>query len=386
MPEKRNLLVLGVHTKSEGYPNTLFRIQFLKSLEAFVFEEINQPLTPLLHANTRKRFVSLWRALWGACTAHLIIFLVYFRYIWKSAGLNVTYLPYPAILTAIFISALPARFRPRKIVLDGFISLYDTVVFDRRLLRAETLIAQLLYKTERRAFRFANTVIVDTSENAEYLAKLFNLPMTKFVAIPLSTDETNFTASPYPTVHQRPCRILFIGTMIPLHGVHVIAETIKLLSHRHDIHFHLIGDGQESKIIEHAAPLPSNASWSRGWKSSDELAQAIRSSDICLGIFGDEDKPQRVCPYKIYAYSSIGRAIITGRTRWSIAAEKAFEHELFALVEPNASKALAEKIIELAENTEKRSQYANASRHFYERFLSNNIAHQKLLHLLDDSH
>lgn len=384
MLEKQKLLVLGVHTKSAAYPNTLFRIQFLKCLNTFLFEEINQPLTPPSHSNYRKR--SLWAAVWNGCNAQLRVFLAYFRYIWRGSRPDIAYAPYPAILTAAFLSILPARLRPEKVILDGFISLYDTVVLDRGLLQPKSLTAKLLYKTERRAFYFADTVIVDTAENAEYLAELFKFPISKFVAIPLSTDETNFTASPYSAERPEPCKVLFIGTMIPLHGIHVIAETIRLLSHRHDIHFHLIGDGQDSNIVERILPLPSNATWHRGWKSSAELAQAIRSADICLGIFGNGDKPQRVCPYKIYAYAGIGRAIITGRTRWSIAAEKAFTQRLFALVEPNNSKALAEKIIELTENTEKRRQYANASSLFYQGFLSNTIAHQKLLQLLDDSH
>lgn len=384
MLDKQKLLVLGVHIKSEAYPNTLFRIQFLKRLNTFLFEEINHPLTPTSHSNYRKR--SVWAAVWNGCIAHLIVFLAYLRDIWRSGRPEIVYLPYPAILTAALLSILPARLRPGKVILDGFISIYDTVVLDRGLLLPKSLTAKLLYKIERRAFHFADKVIIDTAENAEYLIKLFKFPIQKFVVIPLSTDETNFTASPYPTESPQPCKVLFIGTMIPLHGIHVIAETIRLLSHRHDIHFHLIGDGQDSSIVECVSPLPPNATWHRGWKSSAELAQAIRSADICLGIFGNGDKTQRVCPYKIYAYAGIGRAIITGRTRWSIAAEKAFIQRLFALIEPNNSKALAEKIIELTENTEKRRQYANASSLFYQGSLSNTIAHQKLLQLLDDSH
>lgn len=382
MLKKPKLLVLGVHTKSEAYPNTLFRIQFLKSLPTFSIAEINYPLLPL-HRNCGNQ--SLWTAIWKGGVAHLKVLLGYFHYVWEGGRPDILYAPYPAILTVALLSILPKIFRPKKIFLDGFISLYDTVVLDRGLLEPNTCNAKLLYKVERCAFRLADSVIVDTAENIKYLAELYKLSFQNFVAIPLSTDQIHFTPTPYSTNSNRVCTVLFIGTMIPLHGIHVVAGTIEKLRHREDIHFILIGEGQESSIIDSISPLPMNTIWHRNWMSSANLAQAIQSADICLGIFGSGDKSQRVCPYKIYAYASVGKAIITGRTRWSLAAEKVFAQQPFALIEPNNSEALVEKIIELAQNIEVRIHFANASSRFYQNFLSNAIAHEMLEKLLYDS-
>lgn len=384
MSEKPKLLVLGVYTKSEGYPNTLFRIQFLQSLKSFEVVEINHPISlPRLSAKSTGPMAFCNSAL-NASIAHLTILLRYLVHAWKNNRQTIAYLPYPAVLTAACISILPARLRPARVILDAFISLYDTVVIDRKLLRPQAWLARLLYKIERRAFRTSDSIVVDTAENAHYLAQLFNLPLSKFAAIPLSTDEDSFRSAPYIATHHNPCKILFFGTMIPLHGIKVIAEAIQQLSQRDDLRIHLIGDGQDAGLIKRIIPLPANVSWSREWQSSAELAQAIRSADICLGIFGDGDKSHRVCPYKIYAYACMGRAIITGQTRWSITATQTFGADAFVLVEPGDSRALAQKIIDLAQNPQERSRLAEASQTFYQKSLCNQVAHEKLMQLLDD--
>lgn len=385
MPAKRKLLVLGIYTKSEGYPNTLFRIGFLKTLNSFEFAEINQPFAPLSASAKKKGLLAACNTVLIAGIAHLSVLLRYLAHTWKYSRPDIGYLPYPAIVTAACISVLPARLRPSRIILDAFISLYDTVVFDRKLLRPQAWLARLLHAIERRAFQIANSVVVDTDENARYLAQLFNLPLSKFTAIPLSTDEDNFIPAHYTVMQQTPCSILFIGTMIPLHGIQVIAKTIQQLSQRDDLRIHLIGDGQDAHLLEGIKPLPANVSWTRQWQNSAELARAIRSADICLGIFGDGEKSQRVCPYKAYAYACTGKAIITGETRWSMAATQAFGADAFALVKPGDSQALTQRIIDLVENPQERNRLAEASRDFYQKFLSNQIAHEKLTRLLDDS-
>lgn len=385
MPEKRQLLILGVHSKSEGYPNTLYRIQFLQQQESFEVSEINRPLASPALVAKNKGAMALCKTAFNAGTAHLAILLRYLARAWKHKPPQVAYLPYPAILTAACLSLLPARLRPSCIILDAFISLYDTVVVDRKLLGPHAWLARLLYRIEHRAFRIADRVVVDTAENARYLSQLFKLPTSKFKAIPLSTDERNFSPSPYAADNHRPCKVLFIGTMIPLHGIRVIAETIQQIGQRDDLHILLIGDGQDAGLIEQCRPLPANVTWQREWQDSMALAEAIRSADICLGIFDDGDKAQRVCPYKLYAYASIGRAIVTGRTSWSSSAACEFGGDAFALISPDDSQALARKIIELAENPEERIRLADASRAYYMKYLGNHIAHQKLMQLLDSS-
>jgi len=268
--------------------------------------------------------------------------------------------------------------------MDGFISLYDTVVNDRKLWSPNTLMSRLLYKLERHAFIKADIVLVDTPQNAIFYSKLFNIPAAHFFSLPLATNEVDYTPTPYSPSGER-CRVLFIGTLVPLHGIRTIIEAARRLASREDIEFQIIGDGADAPLIQaHAGDLV-NVTWQRRWFSAEELAREIKASDICLGVFGDTDKTQRVCPYKIYSYSSIGRAIITGNTGWlqSTAGSPHSPHSPpFLGVPVNNPSALADAIAFLADAPQERIRLAESARNFYATHLSNAASMQLLEHVL----
>jgi len=369
------VLVVGVHQATDAYPNTLYRLQYLK--DHFDTYEVNQPLwaTPQGGiASIRSPLRTLWRAL----AAHV-------RLAWRIATggrRDVAYLPYPAIGVASLLALLPRSRRPR-IILDGFISLYDTVVNDRRLWKPGALGSRILWALERRAFRVADIVVVDTPQNADFYARVFRLPSHRFVPIPLPTNEQVYARAVYqPAAGQ--CRILFIGTLVPLHGIETIAGAARLMAHRPDVQFRILGEGHDAPKLEAALEGLTNVAWQRRWHSAEELATEIAESDICLGIFGATDKTQRVCPYKLYAYAAVGRATITGDTEWlrSIAADKSAAP--FHAVPVDDSRALAAAIEHLADNPAERQRLARSANMFYESFLANSLSLPMLGNLLVD--
>ncbi|OFZ67450.1 MAG: hypothetical protein A2V79_06180 [Betaproteobacteria bacterium RBG_16_56_24] len=365
---QNSLLILGVHLKSEGYPNTLYRLRDLESSGLFQMSEINVPMWSG-GTQDRRGFSRLTRNFWRAVIAHIIVTI---RYLAARRPERV-YVPYPSVFVLFLLSLLPAWRRPRYIVADVFISLYDTIVLDRRLIKQDGLPARILKRIERRAYVCADKLVADTPQNARFLCSLFKLPETKFAVVPLSTDEIHFKYTPYQPSHGV-CRVLYVGTMAPLHGMATILEAASLLSKRPDIRFKLIGDGQDAPIVEARlrAHLP-NLEWERAWQPSHRIAEEISRADICLGIFGAGDKAQRVCPFKIYAYASMGRAVITGETLW-LRETVQLPGETFASVPVNDAAALTAKIIQLADAPALRAKLAVNSRQFYENHLSNQAA------------
>ena len=207
------------------------------------------------------------------------------------------------------------------------------------------------------------------------MSTLFDLPKSKFIAIPLSTDEINFVHRPYAPSASPACKVLFIGTLVPLHGISVILEAIRLLSAESHIQFKLIGDGQDAHLIEAWKNQHGiNIDWERKWQSSPQLAEEIAEADICLGIFGTGDKTQRVCPFKIYAYASTGRPIITGRTSWLVDAMGSLPEEAIASVAVADAAALAAKIKYLASAPKQRSELAENGNTYYQERLTNQSA------------
>jgi glycosyltransferase involved in cell wall biosynthesis len=280
------------------------------------------------------------------------------------------------------LSFFGKRWLSDRIVVDAFISLYDTIILDRKLYSATSLLARLLWRIERRAYRFADLVIVDTAESASHLAELFSLPPALFCACPLSTDETVLQPQPYPVLSPAgnntsngKCRILFIGTMIPLHGIDTIVACARLLEDD-PLTITVIGNGQQGASVSAAG---GNIHWLREWVDSPGIAQVIAEADVCLGIFGATDKADRVLPYKIYAYSRVGRAVITAATSCLTNLTRELDYSPFILVPVADAEALAEAIRELASRPQLRAQYAAASARFYAENLSNQALQAKLL-------
>lgn len=368
---KERVFILGVHLKSEGYPNVLYRINDVKSCSWCDVEEINEPMF-MDHSSVKKPG---WFRFSKAVYAHVLVLTKFFL-VCRVANV---YIPYPAIFVAYTISLLPRFLRPKRVILDAFISIYDTIINDRKLLAPKSLPAKLLKHIEGRAYAKADVVIVDTPHNVSYICEEFNLDKKKVVYIPLSTNETHFVAKPYRKKSTSLCNVLFIGTFVPLQGVSIVFKAAKELLDFPYIQFKIIGDGQASEGIDDVMVKElTNVEWDKRWKTPEELALLISEADICLGVFGDTDKAQRVCPFKLYLYAASARAILTGDTDWSVDTCKRANYTPFGRVEINNSSALAEKIKKLSSSYEDRLQLALGSRKFYEEELSNEQALEKL--------
>ena len=294
----------------------------------------------------------------------------------RATPSDIVYVPYPGVFV---LNILPRRLRRAHVVVDAFISIYDTAVCDRQLLAPTDLLARLLRWIERRAYNRADLVIVDTPENAGFLRATFELDPGRVVDVPLSTNERDYAPAEYDPVGER-IRVLFVGTFVPLHGAETIVKAAQALRHRGDIEFRLIGDGQDAKAIEKLlSGCPTEITWIRDWYSPSELAEEIRQADICLGIFGESAKAQRVCPLKIYMYAAIGRPVVTADTEWVRNATRRLPLSPFATVAAGDAVGLAQKIVELAESEELRRELAYASRGFYSGYLANRRAEDQLL-------
>lgn len=377
------LTIIGVHIKSDAYPNVKYKIELLLQAKSLVVREINYPLSYIQRfGQQQSRFLGAVRrinAIVQFSYAHVRTVIAASR-LGRPRNL---YVPYPSVFVLYLLSWLPARWRPDKIYADAFISIYDTVVEDRRLLSPRNPVARLLHSIEQRAYQSANVIFADTDLNAHYLSSNFKVKADKIVTLPLSINEAVYKAQPYLATGNN-CIVLFIGTFVPLQGVAVIAHAVALLRSHEYIRFRLIGNGQTSDEV--AAILDSagcnNILWKRNWHSAPELAMEIQQSDICLGIFGSGVKTQRVWPLKNYAYMAIGRAMITADTRVARAMLADSSDEPFMAIQPGQPEDLARAIVELANNPERRSRYAGAANVYYKKYLANTVSLQKLLPIL----
>jgi glycosyltransferase involved in cell wall biosynthesis len=293
---------------------------------------------------------------------------------------QVLYVPYPAVLPLLVLAWLPRG--QRLVVADAFISLYDTLVNDRRLLARRGFAARLLYRVERRALSCADRVVTDTECNRRFLIRLFRFQPARVAVLALATDELNYRPLPYPPMTPQSVRVVFIATFVPLHGAETVAAAALRLAGRADIEFHWFGDGQcAAAVADLLARAPHRVIWRRRWSEPAQLAMAIADADICLGVFGETAKAGRVLPLKVYMALRVGRAVISATNRcWP--GLNAAQPPPWLAVPPGNPDALASAIATLADNPSARSTLAQAGQRYYDRHLSNAKGVEQLYSLM----
>jgi glycosyltransferase involved in cell wall biosynthesis len=253
---------------------------------------------------------------------------------------------FPGVLDVIAVAPF-ARLRRIPIVWDMFLSLYDTVVLDRRLVDPGSPWAGALRWLEGLAVRRAELVFLDTEAHARHVESLYALPAHRCGAVWVGAEVKRFRLPSPAAVAARspgaPLRVLFYGQFIPLHGIDTIVAAARLMSEE-PVEWTLVGRGQEAPAIRRMlaeTPLPK-LRWVE-WVDYADLRDWIAAADVCLGIFGTSDKAASVIPNKVFQVVAAGRPVIT---RDSPAIRELLEPvpHCVSLVPPGDAHALAEAV------------------------------------------
>ncbi len=243
------------------------------------------------------------------------------------------------------------KLRKKPVIEDFFISLYDTLVQDRKKTGEGTPAAKLLKKLDEKTLALGDTVIADTRAHADYFVNALGCDPEKIRVMYLEADPEIYHPMDAEREEGAPFRVLYFGSVLPLQGVDVVLDAVRRFRDEADCAFELIGPLPEGKI-----PAQGNLTCIP-WLSQEELARHIARADLCLaGHFSAEiDKAKRTIPGKAYIYRAMGKPMILGDTPAN--------HELFetdeatAFVKTGDPEALAEKIREFAKrNTGKADQ------------------------------
>jgi glycosyltransferase involved in cell wall biosynthesis len=132
---------------------------------------------------------------------------------------------------------------------------------------------------------------------------------------------------------------LFVGKLIPLHGLETILEASRLAP---ELRFRVVGSGQLESLVQ--AP-PANVE-RRTWVDYERLPDELHHAGCALGIFGTSAKAQRVIPNKVFQALACGTPVVTADT--PAARELLTDGESALLVPPGDPEALVAALRRLA--------------------------------------
>lgn len=259
------------------------------------------------------------------------------------------------------------RMTDLPIVLDIFLSGFDTMCFDRGRFGPRSLPGRFFFWLDRTACEKADVVLLDTNEHIEYFASTFGVPRDKFRRIFVGADTNLFHPRPEnPGAREdRPFTLFYYCTYHPVHGTEHIIRAAHLLREHADIRFHLVGMGQERARIEQLSRQLGVANVEfTPWVEYEKLPEAIARCDVCLGgHFSTVDKASRVIAGKVYQFLAMKKPTIVGDNPANRELLTSGEDSL--MVPMGDSDALAGAILELRNDEELRRRIASGG---YETF------------------
>jgi glycosyltransferase involved in cell wall biosynthesis len=333
--------VLAWGTYERGYPRNAQVLSALRGAGVAV-EEWH---VPLLEGREHKHAVGVARgaAAAGRAEARLLAKR-------PPAGFDALLVGYPGTLDMV---AARRAARGRPIVFNCLLSLFDTFVADRGRFRATSAPARALRGLDRYALRRADLVVADTDENARFLERLAGIDGVATCLV--GAEDRLFRPGPPPPAER--FHVLFVGKLIPLHGLETILEAAWLAP---EIPFRIVGSGQLDALMR---DLPANVEHVP-WVAYEELPAELHRAGAAVGVFGRSEKARRVIPNKAFQALACATPLVTADT--PAARELLRDGESALLVPPADAAALAETVRRLAADVRLRAHIGAGGRATYE--------------------
>lgn len=297
---------------------------------------------------------------------YLVSFCKFLFYKGKSDVVFVGFLGQP-------LMPLVRLFTRKKIIFEAFLSVYQTLAYDRKSIAPGGLIAKIVRFFERLSCRLSDVVLLDTNQHIDYFLKEYHLDRQKFRRLFLGADDT--LMYPRPQDSAGDFLVHFHGEFQALHGAKYIVEAARLLP---EINFQMIGKGKELayclelakrhdlKNIRFIPPV-----------RFDLLPGYIHQAAVCLGIFGETQKTRLVIPLKVYEALAMGKPIVTADT--PAVRELLTHRENVYLCEAANPASLANAIKELYSDGSLRQRIANNGFEIFQKKCSPQILGQEVL-------
>ena len=281
---------------------------------------------------------------------------------------------------AIALSVLQSK----PIILDAYVSTFDTLCEDRGNFRPDSLIGRLTRWVDRRSCQVADRVISDTQAHARYFEERFGVPKGKIETIYVGCDESLFY--PRDSVLPEPgsFEVFYYSAFLPLHGTEIIVEAANRLRHRPDIHFVIGGAGTHYKSVQRTvADLALTNLELTGWIPLERLPDHISRASLCLGgHFSRIPKAARVISTKTFQFIAMRKPTIVADNP---ATREILVHGEHVWTVPMGDpESLAQAIEILADNAELRHRIASGGYEIFQQRLTGRSIANELVRVIQE--
>ena len=248
------------------------------------------------------------------------------------------------------------KFRKQFIMIDFFLSMYDTLCLDRGRVKPDGSLGKWLKWIDKRTLALADWSLCDTRAHGRFFQRELGAREGAMEVLYLEADQDLYD----PKVVSKPEEwkncfvVLYFGSILPLQGVDVILDAIEGVQSQEQsvgrLRFVLVGplSKQQAKRIDKL----SYVHWEK-WLSQQALSDCIAMADLCLaGHFHPTiEKAHRTIPGKAYIYETMEKPMILGENAAN--RERYQEGEGISFVPMGDARALLQEILKQYEKWSK---------------------------------
>lgn len=287
------------------------------------------------------------------------------------------------------IEILIAKLLGKRIIIDFYISMYDTLVLDRKSINNKWLAKKLFYK-EQLIMKLADELIFLNHAEQKYYCDLLQVATTKVKIIPLCIDPHRYREPVLSVDRKQTPIICWWGTYIPLHGLFNIINAVELLKHQgFQGKFYVFGNSEAAakqyqekiveKRLENEITILNDYTFNNG-----KLEQFLyENCDLALGSFGESEKAKTVLINKVVDAISMKIPILTMKTK-ALEEFFNFEDDIF-VTQTGSPNEIAEQILHIFNNYGQMQSNVDKSYQIYLDNFSPKVYMRKLEEVVNES-
>jgi glycosyltransferase involved in cell wall biosynthesis len=318
----------------------------------------------------------------------LLMLIAPFRVVTILLATHVFVLPMNTNILSICEVVL-AKILRKKVIVDYYLSDYDTLVNDRAEIAKESYKARFTLFKDRFLLKHSDRIIFLNHSECQYYQKVAGVDVhpDKVNIVPLCVDyKKEFFSDDCEIEETGFFNICWWGTYIPLHGLEKLIQAFNLVD-TDQVRLYLFGNSDSkskpySELVEklglsEKVTIINDYSFSNG-----KLAPFLKEHcDLAIGNFGSSEKANTVLVNKLIDALSLGLPCLTMSTR---ATRELLDCDKDVLVtnQNPTLEDIAAKIRVVCKNREKLKEFAESGKQKYLELFSPDAFKVKLLAVL----
>ena len=322
----------------------------------------------------------------GSTVSYLFSYLSFF----VQAAFLVTFLQFKKKYHIVQVHTMPdflvfATLIPKalgaKIILDVH-DLMPELYMSKFEVNEKHLLTKFIKWIEQRSIAFAHEAIAVHIPHRDILVKHGN-PKEKFTIVLNLADPKVFgRVENIQRITDGKFRLIYHGTIAKRHGLDIAIRAVALAKKNiHNIEFSIIGAGDDCErligIVDEMG-LENCVRLTNGSVLLEEIPQRIMQADVAIVPVLRDPFTRYQLPVKVLEYIWLGIPVISSR---SDTLEFYFDKKMIRYFNPGDESELANHILDLHDNPEKREHLVANAKRFNEKFSwdSQKIAYYKLI-------